>query len=506
MNVVHLLINSAERFPDKTAVKFKNNELSYQELQNKVLKLATGLSGVGIGKNMNVGLMMQNGFEYIISYFAILAVGGTVVPINPQLKEKELTYLINDSEAKALLFDELSLETVDNTKTELITANILIKFLGQNNPSCDWTKLLDSPQLDEYELAFLKGNDTAQIIYTSGTTGRPKGAMITHNNVLWMVKALADVRETNEGDRVLVVAPLFHAFAKVGGFLGSFYKGATIILEERFNPDKTLELIDCEKITVFNGLPTMFAKIIQSPKLKEYNYSSLRILGSGGASIPGELLKRIKADLGVEVLEGYGQTESTVCITTQRPREVKVVGSVGIPIPGVELRIVTPDNQDVPQGEVGEIIFRGPNAFKGYYNKPEATAETISNSWVYSGDLGYQDEKGNLFIVDRKKDMIIRSGYNVFPREIEEYLYAHPAILECAVIGEPDDIVGEEIVAYVVTKNEITEEELSSYCRKSMAKYKVPRIFRFMDELPKTTTGKITKVSLRKNKTLNKTK
>ncbi|MDE5414534.1 long-chain-fatty-acid--CoA ligase [Alkalihalobacterium chitinilyticum] len=504
MNVVNMLVDTADRLPEKTAIVYKSEKWSYRQLKELVFKAANGLRTSGIKENMHVGLMMTNRLEYVVSYFAALAVGAAVVPINPQFKEKELTYVLNDSDASALIYEHYFAETVLNAKDGFKSVNNLISFYGKGNDKCEWSKLLDCEPINQPSERH--ENDTAQIIYTSGTTGHPKGAMITHDNVLWMTNTVTEVQETSETDKIVVVLPLFHAYAKVACLLCGIYKGATAYLEDRFIPDLMLEMIDREKITVFPGVPTMFTMFVHSPKLKDYDYSSLRIFGSGGASIPVEIIDRIKKEIGVAMLEGYGQTESTVMITCQPLHGEKLVGSVGIPVPGLDLRIVTADDKDVPQGEVGEIIFRGRNAMKGYYNRPEATKETIRDGWVYTGDLGYQDEDGNLFIVDRKKDMIIRGGYNVYPREIEEVLYAHPDIIECAVIGEANEVFGEEIVAYVVTKNELLEEELSSYCKKNMANYKVPRIFRFIEELPKTATGKILKTPLRKNQESRNTK
>ncbi|MFE8699649.1 class I adenylate-forming enzyme family protein [Cytobacillus sp. FJAT-54145] len=499
MNVVNLIVQTADRLPEKTALVFRNEPMSYQELKEKILRVANGLKSLGIREDMNVGLMLTTRPEYVLSYFALLAIGATVVPLNPQYKEKELTYALNDSESQALIYDQAVAGIVENAKNHFTTTNLLIPCYGKEDPRCEWTKLLDSEPLDE--LTPRISEDTAQIIYTSGTTGNPKGAMITHDNVAWMTKAMTDEQGTNEKDRVIVVLPLFHAFAKMAGIWCPLYKGATIYIEERFHPDAILEMIERERITVFSGVPTMFTLFVHSPRLKEFDYSSLRIFGSGGASIPVEIIDRIKKEIGVEMVEAYGQTEATIMITSQPVNGEKVVGSVGPPIEGVDLRIVTPDDRDVPQGEIGEIIFRGRNAMKGYYNKPEETATTIRDGWVYTGDLAYQDKNGNVFIVDRKKDMIIRGGYNVYPREIEEVLYAHSDVIECAVVGEAHEILGEEIVAYVVVKNNLQEEELSAYCREHLAKYKTPRVFRFLDSLPKTVTGKILKGPLRKKET-----
>ncbi|MBD3108416.1 AMP-binding protein [Bacillus sp. AGMB 02131] len=465
----------------------------------RILRAANGLKYAGIEKDSNVALMMINSPQYIISYYALLAIGATVVPINPTFKEKELTYVLNDAQCSAILYDFVGAEVVEKAKADLRTTEIFIASSGPGKENCQWMGLLQFEPITN--LTERSEDDTAQILYTSGTTGQPKGAMITHDNIAWMTDAMTATNGTVESDKVAVVLPLFHAMAKMAGMWCPFYKGATIYLEVRFVPEAILEMIERERITVFIGVPTMFTMFVHSPKLKEYDYSSLRIFGSGGASIPVEIIDRIRKNIGVEILEAYGQTEATIMITSQPVDGEKVVGSVGPPIEGVELRIVTADNRDVPRGEVGEIIFRGRNVMKGYYGKPEETAATIREGWVYTGDLGYQDQQGNVFIVDRKKDMIIRGGYNVYPREIEEVLYSHPDVVECAVIGEPDDLFGEEIVAYVVVKNELEEQVLSDYCREKIASYKTPRIYRFIDSLPKTATGKILKGPLRQKHT-----
>jgi long-chain acyl-CoA synthetase len=450
---------------------------------------------------MHVGILMPNSPQYIVSYYALLSIGATVIPLNPQYREKELAYILNNADASALIYHNLLDPIVQLAKPDLPSTKLFIEY-NEENSDCTWNRLLNHEPIEA--LVERNPDDTAQILYTSGTTGLPKGAMITVDNVAWMTKIMVRELETVEEDRCLVVLPVFHALAKMAGLWGSFYVGATVYLEERFVPDAILEMIEREKITVFAGVPTMFTMFAHSPRLKDFDYSSLRSFGSGGASIPVEIIDRIRNEIGVEIAEAYGQTEATIMITAM-PRDIeKVPGSVGRPVDGIDFRIVTPDNKDVPQGEVGEIIFRGRNMMKGYYKNPEATASTIIDGWVHTGDLARQDEHGNVFIVDRMKDMIIRGGYNVYPREIEELLYTHPAVVECAVIGEPHDVFGEEIVAYVVVKNDVTEEELSTFCKQNLANYKVPRIFRYLDALPKTATGKILKGPLKQNSAVKK--
>ncbi|MBN9654204.1 AMP-binding protein [Halobacillus sp. GSS1] len=495
MNAVQLLFDTAERLPHKAAMVDEDHSMTYSELRDEIWSLANGLKNQGVHENTHVSLLLGNGPEYVVSYFALLTLGATVVPLNPQYKEKELTYALNDSESYGLIYDHRFEDVVNRAEGDLTSTELLIGFKGRKNHGCEWTKLLNDHS--EMKPVDRKKEDTAQIIYTSGTTGKPKGAMITHNNIIWMTKAMTDVQGTNEHDRVMVSLPLFHAYAKMAGLWCSYYQGATVYFVP-FHPDTVLERIEREKITIFHGVPTMFTMFIHSAKLKEFDYRSLRIFGSGGASIPLEVVHRIKREMDVEIMEGYGQTEATIMLASQRMDTDKVPGSVGPPVDGIDLRIVDHQGKEVSPGDVGEIIFCGQNAMKGYYNKPQETENTIQNGWVYTGDLGYQDADKNVYIVDRKKDMIIRGGYNVYPREIEEVLYTHPDVIECAVIGEAHEVFGEEIVAYVVVRNDLDEKELAAYCERNLAKYKNPRVYRLLESLPKTVTGKILKGPLKK--------
>lgn len=494
MNCVQLIVDTAQRLPNKTALVFRNEEISYEQLLQQIFKFANGLKQSGVDENSHVGLLMGNCPQYIISYYGILAAGATVVPINPQYKDKELTFILNNVDADALIYHELLGPTLEKAKPELITTNLFIEF-SESNADCTWNTVLNHEPITQ--VADRKPDDTAQILYTSGTTGNPKGVMLTDDNLAWMTEVLTRELDLHEDDKLITVLPVFHALAKMAGVWAPLSKGATVYLEERFVPDLVLEMIERVQATVFYGVPAMFTLFTMSPRLQEFNYSSLRLFGSGGASIPVEIIERIQKSFGVKLSEAYGQTEATIMITSQPLNKEKIAGSVGQPVDGIDFRIVTPEQQDVPQGEVGEIIFRGRNAMKGYYKNPEATAATIRNGWVHTGDLAYQDASGNIFIVDRIKDMIIRGGYNVYPREIEEVLYTHPAIVECAVIGEPHEVLGEEIVAYVVVKQEVTEEELSAFCLENLAKFKAPRIFRYLESLPKNATGKTLKEPLK---------
>lgn len=494
MNIAQLLLNSAQVRPKHPVIVFKEQETSYQELAQIVKQKAVGFRKYGIQNNTHVGVMIANKPEYIITYFALLSLGATVIPINPTFKENEITYILNDSEAEALIVDEVGVAEVQKAEKNFKTVKTIFT-LQPVEGYVSWHGV--DGEAADFFIVPKNEDDHAQIIYTSGTTGKPKGALITHGNMEWMTNTAANILEMTSKDRVLVVLPLFHAYAKLQGILNSMLVGSTIYLEERFIPNVILERIANEKITIFLGVPTMYTMFVNLPQINELDFSHLRIAGCGGASLPVEILEKVNKAMGVDIGEGYGQTESTVMISCFPPGVERVHGSVGLPLPGLELKIVDPNGLEVPVGEVGEIIFKGPNAMKGYYKKEEETKETIKDGWVYTGDLGKRDERGLLYIVDRKKEMIIRGGYNVYPREVEEALYGHSDIIECAVIGEPDETFGEEIAAFVVVRQPKTAEEIIAYCKEKLAHYKVPRKIYFLDGLPKNATGKILKAPLK---------
>lgn len=500
MNIAQFLLDQAKVKPTHPVIVFRNESISYEELAQKVMEKAVGLQKFGIKDNDHVGLMVANKPEYAIAYFALLSIGATVIPINPTFKENEITYILNDSDAVAIIVDEVGISEVMKAKGNLATVDTIISVSPAESVIA-WNDVAGNAS--DYFIESKTKDDIAQIIYTSGTTGKPKGALITHGNMAWMTDTGAKMLELTADDRILVVLPLFHAYAKLQGLLNGIYKGCTLYLEERFIPDQILQKISEYEITIFLGVPTMYTMFLSLPQIKELDFSHLRVAGCGGATLPLEILEKVNAAMGVDIGEGYGQTESTVMISCFPPNSEKVHGSVGMPLPGIELKIVDPSGIEVPTGEVGEIIFRGPNAMKGYYKKEVETRETIQDGWVYTGDLGRQDERGLLYIVDRKKDMIIRGGYNVYPREIEEVLYTHPNIVECAVIGETDPTFGEEVAAYIVVKESTSSEEIMAYCKERLAHYKVPRRIYFMDALPKTTTGKILKTPLKKKSNIN---
>jgi long-chain acyl-CoA synthetase len=334
------------------------------------------------------------------------------------------------------------------------------------------------------------------ILYTSGTTGQPKGAELTHENLLKNATVSREsLFEINEDDVVLGALPLFHSFGQTVCMNCSALGGGALTFIPRFDPGKALEIIQRDSVTVFAGVPTMYNAMLNDPQAGEIDASCLRICVSGGAAMPGELMKAFEEKFGCKILEGYGLSETSPVASFNHPDSERKAGSIGTPIQGVEMKVVDENDKDVEQGETGEIVIRGHNVMKGYWKRDDATEEAMRGGWFHTGDMAYVDEDGYFFIVDRKKDMIIRGGYNVYPREIEEVLYQHPAVLECAVVGVPDDSLGEEIGAVVVLKEgeDAEADELQAHVKSEVAAYKYPRKIWFADELPKTATGKIVK-------------
>jgi long-chain acyl-CoA synthetase len=348
----------------------------------------------------------------------------------------------------------------------------------------------------EHSLADRGGDDTAVILYTSGTTGTPKGAELTHENLLSNVETiLSTLIDMREDDVVLGALPFFHVFGLTCGLNASVKAGSALTLLPRFDPDKALEIIERDKVTIFEGVPTMYVGMLHSDKADEVDTSTLRLCSSGGAAMPGEVLRSFEEKFGCNILEGYGLSETSPVASYNHPDRERKVGSIGTPIEGVEMKVVDEDDNEVSQGEVGEIVIKGPNVMKGYWRKDEETQKAIKNGWFHTGDMAKVDDEGYFFIVDRKKEMILRGGYNVYPREIEEVLYEHPAIEEVAVVGVPDDKMGEEVGAAVVLKKgeDVSADEIKAYVKDQVASYKYPRKIWFVDELPKGPTGKILK-------------
>jgi long-chain acyl-CoA synthetase len=488
LNLASLLTESAGRSPGAAAIRLGEAELSYGDLDDGSARLATLLHEKGVQPGDRVGVMLPNVPEFPIAYYGVLRAGAIVVPMNVLLKRREIAFYVEDSGAKLLLawhgFCDEAGEGAAEAGAELIEVEptAFAATLAELEPT---------PGLTETE-----EDDTAVILYTSGTTGKPKGAELTHANLA----RNADVssRTTSEiaaGDVVLGALPLFHSFGQTVAMNASLSVGACLTLVPKFDPGEALATMQRDGVTHFYGVPTMYGALLHHPERESFDTSSLRICITGGASMPVEVLRGFEDAFGAKVMEGYGLSETSPVACSNHPDKERKAGSIGTPIEGIEMQVVNENDEPVAQGEVGEIVIRGHNIMKGYWQRPEATEEAMRGGWFHSGDMARVDEDGFFYIVDRKKDLIIRGGYNVYPREVEEVLYEHPKIREAAVVGVPHDQWGEEIGAAVVLHEgeELGPEEISAYVKDRIAAYKYPRLVWFLDELPKGPTGKILK-------------
>jgi len=486
VNLADSLVHAATAYADRPAVKLDEVELSYAQLDQASQHVAGLLAARGVGPGDRVGIMLPNVPHWGVLYYGVLRAGAVAVPMNPLLKEREVAYYLGDSGANVLFaWHGFGAEAQAGAKLADAEA-ILIEpagFLG----------LLGSaaPVADTVDRA---GSDTAVILYTSGTTGQPKGAELTHDNLIRNVEVGLGLLNATSEDVVFGGLPLFHVFGQTCGLNAAVKAGACLTLLPRFDATKTLEILQRDNVTIFQGVPTMYVALVNHPNRADYDLSKLRVCASGGAAMPVEVMTSFEKEFGCVVLEGYGLSETSPIASFNLP-ERRRPGSIGSPVPGVEFRIVDDAGNDVPDGDPGEIVIRGHNVMKGYWGKPEATSAAIKDGWFHSGDVARRDEDGFYFIVDRKKDMIIRGGYNVYPREIEEVLYEHPAVAEAAVIGMPHAELGEEVAAVVALKpgGSATPDELRDYVKGKVAAYKYPRRVEIVDALPKGPTGKILK-------------
>jgi long-chain acyl-CoA synthetase len=488
MNLASLLTESAERSPDAPAVRLGETELSYAELDEHSARLATLLREKGLERGDRVGVMLPNVLEFPVAYYGVLRAGGIVVPMNVLLKRREIAFYLKDSGAKLLLAWEGFCEEARDGAADAGAEPIEVEPAGFD---AMLTRHEPTPGLVDTDEA-----DTAVILYTSGTTGKPKGAELTHANLARNAEVSSRTTcEIAAGDVVLGALPLFHSFGQTVGMNASLRVGACLTLVPKFDPGEALATMRRDGVTHFYGVPTMFGALLHHPERESYDTSSLRTCITGGASMPVEVLRGFEDAFGAKVMEGYGLSETSPVACSNHPDKERKPGSIGTPIEGVEMQLVDEDDNPVAQGEVGEIVIRGHNIMKGYWQRPEATEEAMRGGWFHSGDMARVDEDGYFFIVDRKKDLIIRGGYNVYPREVEEVLYEHPKIREAAVVGVPHDEWGEEIGAAIVLHQdeELSAEEVSAYVKERIAAYKYPRVVWFLDDLPKGPTGKILK-------------
>lgn len=491
-NVATILSESAATYPEALSIKLDDVELSFAALNGLSMKVAGLLAARGVAKGDRVAIISPNIPQMPAIYYGILRYGAIVVPLNPLLKSREVEYHLQNSEAKLAFAWEGVLGEVsvgaEAAGTEVIPVDAqFMALLSQVEPLVEVAEVAD--------------DDTAVILYTSGTTGRPKGAELTHSNLLSNATVSRSLHDISYGDVIFGGLPFFHIFGQTCALNAAVMSGAAVTLLPRFDPLRALEIIERDKVTIFEGVPTMYIGLLRVPDRSRFDASTLRMAVSGGAALPLEVLREFQESFGATLLEGYGLSETSPVVCFNQVDGIRKAGSIGTAVRGAQLRIMDDAGNEIAQGEVGEMAVAGPYVMKGYWRNPEATQAAIRNGWFYTGDLARKDEDGVYFIVDRKKDMILRGGYNVYPREVEEVLYEHPAVAEAAVIGRADPEYGEEIVAVVALKDgaagaeepEKLAGEIRGFVKERIAAYKYPREVHIIDTLPKGPTGKILK-------------
>jgi len=486
-NIAQNLAASAAANPDAPALKLGDLVISYAQLDGASARVAGLLAERGVEAGDRVGVMLPNVPYFPIVYYGILRLGAAVVPMNVLLKERETGYYLKDSGAKLVFAWQDFFEAAEHGAKEA-GAEAISVVPGE------FEQLLAAAE-PRAEVVERSAEDLAVILYTSGTTGTPKGAELTHGNLGSNAESTRAMFDIDSSDVILGSLPLFHSFGQTCAMNAAIKGGACLTLLPRFEPAQALEMFGRDGVTIFMGVPTMYSAMLHDPGALSADTSKLRKAVSGGASLPGELMRAFEEKFGCEILEGYGLSETSPVASFNQPGKPRKVGSIGTPIPGVEMKIVAEDGSDAAQGDRGEIAIKGPNVMRGYWGRPDATAEVMRGDWFLSGDVGVTDEDGYYFIVDRIKDLIIRGGYNVYPREVEEVLYEHPAVREAAVIGIAHDEFGEEVGAAISLKEGASVEpgEVIAYVKEQVAAYKYPRQVWILDDLPKGPTGKILK-------------
>lgn len=505
MNLSKQLSIIAQDHPKKSAFIFVDKEITYLELEASVTKFASQLTKIGLTKGDHIALVAGNSPQYIIGLYGALRIGAVVLPINPLYTANEMTFILRNGDVKAIITMDVLMEKFALIDDELpYVEHYIVAETDtdvENNYLSDKMKAF-SHMIEEGSLTYvgpsLEANDLALILYTSGTTGKPKGAMLTHRNLYSNAKNTADYLTINNDDRVIAALPMFHVFCLTVSLNAPLMNGGTVIVMPNFSPKEVFRLAVEHKATVFAGVPTMYNYLLQSGDGNQECFKNIRLCISGGSAMPVVLLKEFEKTFDVVISEGYGLSEASpvTCFNPlDRPRKP---GSIGRSIVNVTNKVVDEFGEEIPVGEVGELVVQGPNVMSGYYKMPEETAVTLKDNWLYTGDMAHMDDEGYFYIVDRKKDMVIVGGYNVYPREVEEVLYEHPKVAEVAVVGKPHMETGEAVICFVVKKeNSVTEKQLLNFCKERLAKYKLPAEIEFLEELPKNITGKILRTQLR---------
>jgi long-chain acyl-CoA synthetase len=500
MNVADIVKQTATRLPDKAALIFQDKPISYADLDREIDRAAAGIASLGIRKGDRVGVLVHNIPHFVYAYLGIERAGAVMVPLNTMFTADEVSFILADAEARAVLVAEPFLRAVDGLRETLpMLEHVVVVGSGSPIGTMSWDQMVGrgegSPTIT------IADDDLAALPYTSGTTGKPKGAMLTHGNLMANIEQMRKVPLLTEAetDIALIVLPMFHIYALNVSLGLTFRVGATAVLQERFDPVASLDAIERHRITVLFGAPPMFVAWLSTPNVETRDLTSVRLAISGAAPLPGQVLEEFKRRVGITIWEGYGLTETAPGVTSNAMGATAKPGSIGKPLPDIELRLVDEQGDDAEEGDPGEIVVRGPNVFRGYWHDDAATAEAMRDGWFHTGDVAYEDEDGYLFLVDRKKDLIIVSGFNVYPREVEDALYRNPKIAEAAVVGVPHPYTGEAVKAVVVLKPGVsaTEEEIIDFCKRSIARFKCPQVVEFVDQLPHTDTGKVLRRRLR---------
>ncbi|NEC06377.1 long-chain fatty acid--CoA ligase [Streptomyces sp. SID7909] len=487
-NLARNLAHTAETRPHQPALRLDDQVLDYRTLDRHSARVASWLTAEGVTPGDRVAIMLPNIPDFAVAYYGVLRAGAVVVPLNPLLKAGEIGYSAEDCAARTILTWRASLPEASAAAEQLGIACTDIT-------AADFTAVLDGVEPCA-EIVERADHEAAVVLYTSGTTGRPKGAVLTHGNLRSNTETVSRLLGITDTDTVFGGLPFFHVFGQTCGLNAAVLTGACVTLLPRFDARAALAILIRDRVTVMEGVPTMFVALLAAAEAAgSAGVETVRLSATGGSAMPVEVLHRFEAAFGCPVVEGYGLSETAPVVTLGSVDGVRRPGSIGTPIPGVEVRLVDEEGKDTGEGGIGELAVRGPNVMSGYWNRPEADDAAFTDGWFRTGDLARRDEDGYYFIVDRKKEMIIRGGYNVYPREIEEVLYTHPAVAEAAVVGVPHELHGEEISAVVALKPgaSVTADDLGAFVKERVAPYKYPRIVRLVDTLPKGPTGKILK-------------
>ncbi len=490
--IKELIIERAREHGDKTFLHWEDEEVSYAKLLDISRSISGGLARTGLSKDDKVCILSYNRPEFIYMMLGCAFSGTVLVPINTQFKAEEAAHIIRDSDARVVISQPEFAGLIERVRPECPGLEQVIMLDEALPGSAPFQELYCPEGAVEQDI---EEDDAAAIIYTSGTTGHLKGVMLTHKNYVFNAWEITEAARMSEEDRFMCILPLFHVNGQVVTVYAPLYAGASMVLLKGFSPKEFLPRLEQYKATAFSGVPTVYAILNNLPDAESYDLSPLRFCICGAAPMPVDVFETFEKKYNAFILEGYGLSEGT-CASSLNPLDGKrKVGSIGVPLRGQEMMISDGRGEECSLGEVGEVLVRGDNVMKGYYKNPGATADTLKSGWLYTGDLGYKDDEGYFFIVGRKKEMIIRGGENIYPREVEEALYKHPGIMDAAVVGIPDKIWGEEVAAFVVPRpgHGLRASEIIDYLKETLANYKCPRMVFFWEELPKTVTGKVQK-------------